>query len=415
MEEPQHLISLKAALQTKRMPLYHRIVRWTWRLLLSGVAALVILLLIINFTAIPSFRELEDHKSASASEILDNKDKVLGRYFIENRVPVDYKDINPNIVNALVATEDERYWEHCGIDSRAVLRVIFRTILMSDQSGGGGSTVTQQLAKMLYSDRNFKGMNKLEKTFALAYRKIREWITAVKLERSYTKEEIIALYLNQADFINNAVGIQSAAEIYFGKSQKDLPIEECATLVGMLQNPVLFNPSDIKQEKRCIRRRMIVLWQMRDKGFISEEQYNVLKVKPIDRSRFKKIIYSYDKAPYVCSELKKDVSEILKMPESRKPDGTEYNLYKDGLKIYTTIDAVYQQHAEDAMRNHMRKTQKRFFEAWKGRDPWTYRTGETTDRELEIRNFKSKDYFVVEATFGHLNKRDTIICVSLCL
>ncbi len=379
MAEPQHLISIKAALQAKRAPQYHRLLRWMWFFVLGGIASGMILLLFINFTAIPSFRELEDPNSATASEALANNNEVLGRYFIENRVPVAYEKLNQNLVNALIAKEDERFREHCGIDSRAVLRVIFRTILGGDQSAGGGSTITQQLAKMLYSDRDFRGMGKVQKTMKLVYIKLREWITAVKLERSYTKEEILALYLNQFDFINNAVGIHSAAEVYYGKDQKDLRTEEAATLVGMLQNPAYFNP--VSHPERNIRVRMVVLWQMRKKGYISEEQYNAIKVKPLGLN-FKKVSFTDDKAPYVCSELKKDIKAILEMPESRRSDGSTYNLYKDGLKIYTTIDPVYQKHAEAAMAAHMAKTQRRFFDVWRNRDPWAYRSSETTDGEI---------------------------------
>jgi penicillin-binding protein 1A len=381
--EPQHLISIKAALQEKRAPLYHSIVRWTWRVLLGGIAAVVILFLTITFAAIPSFRKLEDPSIALASEVLANNDEVLGRYFTENRVPVAYEELSPHLVNALIATEDERFRSHSGIDAKAVGRVLFRTILLRDQSAGGGSTITQQLAKMLYSDRDFRGMGKVRKFFALLYTKLREWITAVKLERSYTKEEIIAMYLNQFNFINNAYGIHAAAEVYFGKNQADLSIEEAALLIGMLQNPSYFNPMRFKE--RAMKRRWIVLYQMRNNGFLTEEKFDELKVKPPDMTHFKKVTFTDDKAPYLCAELKKDLDRILSQPECYRPDGQKYNIYEDGLKIYTTIDPVYQQHAEAAMQEHMKKIQARFFQVWRGRDPWAYRTGETSAREIENR------------------------------
>ena len=383
MTEPQQLISIKAALQEKRMPLYRSVIRWTWRLLIGGLVAVTVLFLSINFTAIPSFRELEDPSSALASEVLANNNEVLGRYFTENRVPVAYENLSPHLVNALIATEDERFREHCGIDARAVGRVLFRTILLRDQSAGGGSTLTQQLAKMLYSDRNFQGMSKVEKFFALVYRKLREWITAVKLERSYTKEEILAMYLNQFNFINNAYGIHAASEVYFGKDQSQLKIEEAAMLIGMLQNPSYFNP--VRFPERAMKRRWIVLYQMRNNAMITEAQFDELKVKPLDMSRFKRVTFTDDKAPYLCSELKKDITKILDAPECRRSDGSKYNIYKDGLKIYTTIDPAYQQHAEEAMQEHMKKLQSRFFQVWKGRDPWTYRTKNTGADEIEGR------------------------------
>jgi len=383
MAEPRRLIKVKASLQKKRMPLYHSIITWARRLLIGGVAGVALVFILINFTAIPSFRELEDPNSALASEVLANNGDVLGRYFIENRVPVAYEDLNPHIVNALIATEDERFRAHSGIDARAVGRVVIRTVLLSDQSAGGGSTITQQLAKNLYSDRNFKDMNKVEKFFALVYRKLREWLTAIKLEKSYTKEEILAMYLNQVNFVNNAYGIHAGAEVYFGKDQSKLKIQEAATLIGMLQNPSLYNP--IKNPDKCIRRRMVVLYQMYQNGMLREAEYDSLKVLPLDMSKFKKVSFSDDKAPYLCAELKKDLQRILDAPEARRADGSKYNIYKDGLKIYTTIDPAYQAAAEASMQAQMKKTQKRFFEVWKGRDPWTYKTKSNTDDEIKAR------------------------------
>lgn len=381
--EPQRLIHLKAALQEKRMPVYEKIVRWAWRFFIGSIIAGLCFFIAVSVTAIPSFRELEDPSSAVASEVLAGNGEVLGRYFIENRVPVPYEELNPMLPKALVATEDVRFYDHCGIDERAIARVIGRTILLGDQSAGGGSTITQQLAKMLYSDRDFKGMNKIEKVFALFYRKFREWITAVKLERSYTKEEIIAMYLNQFNYINNAYGIHAASEVYFGKDQKLLKTEECATLVGMLQNPAFFSP--VRHPERCIRRRWIVLSQMKKNGVLSTAQFDSLKVRPLDMSKFKKVNFTDDRAPYACSELKQDIKALLELPECAKSDGTKYDLYEDGLKIYTTIDPTYQRHAEEAMAEHMKKIQQRLFATWKGRDPWTYRNRETSDEEIQLR------------------------------
>ncbi len=382
-KEPKSLLSLKAQLQAQRMPRYRKIIRWTWILLYGGLGAVAALFLLINFTAIPSFRELENPNSALASEVLANNNEVLGRYFIENRVPATFDELSPWLEKALVSTEDERFYDHCGIDVRAIARVVVRTILLGDESAGGGSTITQQLAKMLYSDRDFSGMNKVEKTVALLYRKLREWITAVKLEKSYTKQEIIAMYLNQVNFVNNAYGIRAASEIYFGSEPGQLKLEEAALLIGMLQNPSRYNP--ISRPERSIRRRMVVLSQMQKAGHISEAEYDKLKLKPLDMSRFKKISFSEDKAPYLCSELKKDLKKILSSPECLKPDGTPYDLYKDGLKIYTTIDPIYQESAEQAMREHMRSIQSRLFTVWQGQDPWTYKSKETKDEEIELR------------------------------
>jgi penicillin-binding protein 1A len=383
MSEPQRLIHLKAALQEKRQPQYETIIRWTWRLLFAGIVAGIAFFVLVSWMAIPSFRELEDPASAIASEVLANNGEVLGRYFTENRVPVPYEELSPWLPKALIATEDERFYQHCGIDAQAIARVVVRTILLRDQSAGGGSTITQQLAKMLYSDRNFQDMNAIERTFALMYRKFREWITAVKLERSYTKEEIIAMYLNQFNYINNAYGIHAASEVYFGKNQKNLKPEEAATLIGMLQNPAYFSP--VRHPERCIRRRWIVLSQMKNNGILSPSQFDSLKVRPLDMSKFRKVTFTDDKAPYLCATLKQELKTLLDSAAYRRSDGSKYDLFKDGLKIYTTIDPVYQQHAEAAVMEHLRKTQNRFFAVWRGRDPWTYRGSETTDEEVQVR------------------------------
>ena len=380
--EPQRLITIKASLQNRRMPLYGKIIRLTWRLLLGGIISVAVIFLIINFTSIPSFRELEDPASALASEVLADNNEVLGRYFVENRVPVSYENLNPHLVSALISTEDERFREHCGIDARAVARVMVRTILLADQSSGGGSTITQQLAKMLYSDRDFEGLNRFERFFKLIYMKLREWITAVKLERAYTKEEIISMYLNQFNFINNAYGVHAASEVYFGKDQSKLKIQEAAMLIGMLQNPARYNPN--RHPDRAMRRRWVVLSQMRHNGVLREAQYDSLKLLPLGIN-FKPVTFVDDKAPYLCDYLEKQVSQILEQPQARRPDGSRYNIYRDGIRIYTTIDPVYQRHAEEAMVAQMKKTQARFFQVWKGRDPWKHKSGDATEDEMKLR------------------------------
>ena len=254
---------------------------------------------------------------------------------------------------------------------------------MQDQSAGGGSTITQQLAKMLYSKRNFKDMNKIEKTFKLVYVKLREWITAVKLERAYTKEEILSMYLNKASFVNNAYGVHAASEVYFNKEQSKLNIQEAALLIGMLKNPSYYNPHSYPD--RGIKRRWVVLAQMKKNKAITEAQYDSLKVLPLGL-QFKAVSFTDDKAPYLCDYLEKIVRDsLLEMPAARKRDGSKYDIYRDGLKIYTTIDPVYQRHAEAAMQDQMKKLQARFFQVWKGRDPWAYKSGDATDEEIQGR------------------------------
>jgi penicillin-binding protein 1A len=378
------LLDAKKQIQDKRQGTYAWLVRWFWRLIIGGFAGIFALFIFINFTGIPSFRDLEDPASSQASEVLASNMQTLGRYYVENRVPVTYSQLSPHLVNALIATEDMRYRDHCGIDAEAVARVVVRTLFMQSSTSGGGSTITQQLAKMLYSDRDFQGMSKARKTMKLVFMKLREWVTAVKLERAYTKEEIIAMYLNQYDFINGAQGIRSAAETYFQKPQDKLNVEEAALLIGMLQNASLYNP--LRFPEKCIRRRMVVLKQMQNVGYLTENQYDALKVKPLDMTKFNRATHSQDKAPYLCMEIRKDISKILDLPECKKPDGGKYNIYRDGLRIYTTIDPVYQAHAEEAVLENMRKIQARFFDVWKGRDPWRHKISEeTTDEDIEGR------------------------------
>ncbi len=361
--------------------LHQNIVRWMWRIAIGSVVGVLLLLLLLSFSNLPTFDELENPANNTASEIYAADGSVLGRYFLENRVPVAYNKLSPYLVRAVIATEDERFYEHSGIDVRALGRVAKGIVTLHPK--GGGSTITQQLAKLLYSDRDFSGMGTIRKFFSLATKKLKEWITAVKLERSYTKEEIIQMYFNQFNFINGAYGIRAASEIYFGKSQDSLKIEEAATLVGMLQNPALYNP--IRRPDRCVQRRNIVLGQMYKNDLIKANEYNKLKDKPLDISRFKRSSHADGIATYFRMELRKELDSLLSRPEYRKPDGSKYNLFTDGLKIHTTIDPATQRHAEVTMKEHMAEVQSRFFRAWKGKDPWTYKSANTTSAELEYR------------------------------
>ena len=347
--------------------------RWgdrLWKVSLYSLLTFVLFLILLSFDNLPSFSELEDPSNNLASPVFASKGEFIGSYFIENRTPVTYDELPQHLVDALVSSEDVRFYLHSGIDPEALMRVATKTILLRDKSAGGGSTITQQLAKLLYSDRDFRGMTKFQKVVGLATRKFKEMITAVKLERRYTKKEIIALYLNHFNFINGAYGIKAAADIYFGKAPKQLNIEESATLVGMLQNPSLYNP--IKRPSKVKNKRNTVLNKMVKAGKITEAQYATLINKSIDLSNFQ-IQTSLDgTAPYFRMELRKEVLRILSKPECRKPDGKPYNIYTDGLKIYTTLDTAMQNCAEAASLEHMRQLQKTFFQRWKDKDPWTF-------------------------------------------
>ena len=303
--------------------------------------------------------------------------KFWARYYYENRVPVTFEELSPYIEQALISTEDERYFRHSGIDFEGLLRVAFKTGLMRQRSAGGASTITQQLAKMLFTEKPGSG-------FERVVQKLKEWIIAIKLERSYTKQEIVAMYLNKFNFINGAYGIKAAAEIYFDKGQDSLTIEESATLVGMLKNPALFNP--VRRLDTVRHRRMVVLKQMQKNEFISQEEYDSLKALPLDMTRFSRKTHTDGLAPYFRMELRKELIRILEDDEYKKTDGESYNIYKDGLKIYTTLDPVIQRHAEEAMLEHMAEQQKTFNAHWKGKDPWKY-----NDPTKELEEIQSID------------------------
>lgn len=371
-------------LREMRESTHRNIIRWMWRLLFFGVLGTIFTFIILSFSDLPDTMELENPRSEVASEAIAADGSVLGRYFIENRVPVDFDELSPYIEQALVATEDERYYSHSGIDFRALGRVFFKTILMADKSSGGASTITQQLAKLLFTGKKGSGLTRV-------IQKLKEWIIAARLERKYTKEEIIAMYLNKVDFLYDSYGIKSASETYFGKSQDSLAIQEAAMLVGMLKNPSLYNPK--RKMEVAKQRRNVVFAQMRKNGIITREEFDSLKMLLVDLSKFRRKTHTQGLAQYFRSVLAQELMyKILPGDEARKkPDGSPYNIWKDGLKIYTTIDPVIQQHAEEAMVVHMAQVQKRFWDLWNRRQkisPWDYKTGETTEAELNYRKRK---------------------------
>lgn len=342
---------------------HRKIIYWMWRLTIAGTLGVILLFIILSFSGLPSFEELENPKSRDASEVLSSDGQLLGRYYIENRVRVEYEDLSPYLVQALIATEDARFREHSGIDAEALGRVAINTVLLRNSSSGGGSTITQQLAKLLFTKVASRNI------FKRAVQKLKEWIVAVKLERSYTKEEILTMYLNEFDFINGANGIKSASETYFSTTPDSLKIEQAAMLVGMLKNPALYNPRKFPENAR--KRREVVLKQMQKAGYITQVEYDSLRQLPLDMSGFRRLDHNDGLAPYFREVLRSNLKSIL--GDIKKPDGGTYDMYRDGLKIYTTIDARMQQHAEDAMIEHMRDFQPKFFKVWRNSDPWTYR------------------------------------------
>jgi penicillin-binding protein 1A len=375
-------------------PVHRKIVSWMWVILGVVIGTILLTFLVLSFTKLPTFDELENPIDTYASEVLAIDGSVIGRHFQQNRVQVQYDSLNPHVIKALIATEDERFLNHAGIDFKALGRVGFRTLVLRQKSSGGGSTITQQLAKLLFSDRDFSGMNKLFRSINLVIVKFKEWITAVKLERRYTKQEIIALYLNRCEYVHGAFGIQSAAETYFGKDQKDLNIQEAATLIGMLKNPALYNP--MRRLEATQERRNVVIRQMVKNNFIDKQEADSLKNLVLDMSGFNRATHAEGIARYFLMESRKDVEKILDQPEYRKPDGSKYNIYRDGLKIYTSIDIKVQKYAEEAALEHMKVVQSRYNAEWSRLDPWTYQA-DAAQKELRqnslISQMKSSDRY----------------------
>ncbi|MDR0437694.1 MAG: transglycosylase domain-containing protein [Bacteroidales bacterium] len=329
-------------------------------LIFAGFWGIIILVFVgISFGLfgfMPSFEELENPKSNLASEIISSDGKLLGTYFIENRTNVSYSQLSPYLVNALIATEDLRFHNHSGVDVRALGRVMGKTVIGQKSGAGGGSTITQQLAKNLFPRER-------QSKVAVAFRKLKEWVIAAKLERNYTKEEIIAMYFNTVDFGNNSFGVKTAANTYFGVSQDSLRIEEAAMLVGMLKAPSFFSP--VRNPERATHRREVVLNQMRKASFITAEEYDSIRQLPLDMSRFRQQDHRAGLATYFREFLRAYMVEWCN--NHVKPDGTKYNLYKDGLRIYVTIDSRMQRYAEEAVAEHMGKNlQPAFYASQRG-------------------------------------------------
>ncbi|MEO8516234.1 MAG: PBP1A family penicillin-binding protein [Flavobacterium sp.] len=329
-------------------PDYSQYVKKFWKYFFIAFGGVLLFFLFASwglFGPMPSFSELENPESNLATEIISSDGVTIGKFYNENRTPIKYQDLPKHLVNALVSTEDERFYEHSGIDGRGTMRAV-----LSFGTSGGASTLTQQLAKLLFHGEGSKFL-----PFRIV-QKVKEWIIAIRLERQYTKEEIIAMYLNKADFINTAVGIRSAAKVYFAKEPKDLTIDQGAMLVGMLKNPSLFNP--LRREEKVKDRRNVVLKQMEKNGFLTTAQKESYQEKPIVLT-FTPEKYNEGTATYFREYLREYMKNWAK--ENKKEDGSDYNIYSDGLKIHTTIDSRMQLYAEEAVKEHLKNLQDEFF------------------------------------------------------
>lgn len=373
---------------------------WFWTLFFAGFLCIFGIFYSISkgwIGYMPPLEELQNPNYKYATEIYSSDMQVLGSFFSnkENRVNANYDELPNNIVKALIATEDVRFESHSGIDSWALIRVFFKRVILGQKSAGGGSTITQQLAKQLYSPP-------ADNIFYRLIQKPVEWVIAVRLERLYTKQEIITMYLNKFDFLNNAIGIKTASQVYFGVAPKDLKTEESATLVGMLKNPSYFNP--LRRNERTRERRDVVLSQMEKADFLTESECDSLQKLPLTLD-FHRVDHKLGLAPYFREYLR--IALTAKKPDRKnyaswqlkkygkfymdslawekdplygfceknpKADGSLYNIYTDGLKIYTTIDSRMQRYAEESVREHFSELQTAFFKEKKNhrQAPFSY-------------------------------------------
>jgi len=374
---------------------YGHVIKALWSLTILGFVILIGLFIYVASTKMPNTQELENPKFEESTIIYSIDSVELDKYFQRNRQWVKYEEISPNIVNALMATEDYRFFDHSGIDARGTARAV---AFLGNK--GGASTITQQLAKQFYTEKRSSFFPKR------VWQKMKEWVIAIEFERRYTKEELMAMFLNKFDFLHQANGIGSAANIYFGKSQNELSIPEAAVLIGMLKSPTIYNP--VSSYDRSHHRRNVVLSQMRKYKFITTEEFDNWKNEPIDISNFSRGENYSGPAPHFMAVLKNRVRNILIENNITKPGGERFNIDTDGLKIYTTINYKYQTHAANAAQNHMRTQQRKFFETWEGHDPWTYiendknLTEKEAKRQLRIRDNKLSYLIESSKRYKHL-------------
>ena len=366
---------------------FTKYIRLTWLLVWLPFLIIFLFISIISleiFVDLPSVEELQNPKSNLATVIYSSDMKTLGKYYAENRVSVKYYELDKDLVNALIATEDARFLEHSGVDLRALGRAVFGAVTGSSSSGGG-STLSQQLAKMMFP------REKLSK-FQTVIRKLKEWVIAARLEKNYTKDEILALYLNKFDFLNQAVGVKSAAQIYFNRTQDSLELQQAAMLIGMAKNPSLFNP--VKKADTTLHRRNVVMMQMVVNGYLTKEKYDSLKKLPLGVI-FHPEDHNDGLAPYFREYLReyflKEWCAKHINPETNKP----YNIYRDGLKIYTTIDSRMQKYAEEAVTEHMTDLQKLFTKECKTKKnaPFAWNVNKEQIENIMMSSMKRSDRY----------------------
>jgi penicillin-binding protein 1A len=404
---------------------YKKYLTWFWSIFAFPFVLVILIFILISLEKLgpmPSFTQLENPEYYLAAEVYSEDEILLGKISIENRTWTDYKDLSPYLIAALIATEDIRYYRHSGIDVRGIARALFRTILLG-QNTGGGSTITQQLAKQLYP-RDTANVSALVRKIRLGVSKFKEWQTAVKLEKSYTKEEIIAMYLNKYDFNYQAIGIKSAARVYFNTTPDSLKIEDAAVLIGMLKASTLYNP--VRNYDRMLQRRNVVLSQMAKYGYIdrklcdSVKQDSILLDFQIEDHNTGLATYLREYLRNTMTRPEPDRNKYVQQAsyddalwewenytlygwcnKNKKPDGSNYDIYKDGLKIYTTVNAKMQQYAEEALAEHLsNEVQPDFYARAKTfkNPPYSDYLPKKVIDELIMRSLRQSDrYYIMRA------------------
>jgi penicillin-binding protein 1A len=380
----------------------NKIIKIIWLVFAAGTIGFILFIWAVSvnflglFGELPDFKALENPTTEVASELYSSDGILLGSYFRENRSPVTYNELSPNLINALIATEDVRFEKHSGIDLQSMGRVLFKSIILR-QSAGGGSTLSQQTAKNLFKTRNLESQGTLSRVPGLRMLviKTKEWIVAAKLEKAYTKDEILTLYLNTSEFGSNAYGIKTASKTFFNKNPNELNIQESAVLVGLFKAPTYYSP--VFNPDNSLRRRNTVLSQMEKYGYLSRAEKDSLTGLPIELD-YKVENQNQGLATYFREVLK---AELLRWTrENLKPDGTPYDLFGDGLKIYTTIDSRMQKYAEEAVDEHMRDLQKRFENEMGSRDPWIDENGRVIPNFLETQVKRTDAYRNLVRRYG---------------
>lgn len=392
------------------IPNEKKYIKYFWIIILTPISlgVLIIILTALGWLGfMPTIEDLQNPSRDLASEVISEDGRILGTFYLnENRNPVEYKDLSPFLVQALIAREDHRFEKHAGVDGVALFRVAVRTILMRSSGQGGGSTITQQLAKNLFPRDTTEYKLGIVRSTVMALRKFKEWVIAVKLERNYTKDEILTMYLNTVPFSGDAFGIKAASRAFFNKSPDSLKIEEAAILIGLLQAPTKFNP--VRNPERSQLRRNSVLQKMYEHNFITEQQYDSLVTIPVkvtynsqghnagtatyfrEKLRFIMTRPKPDKSKYGSSQsFYEDSIEWENNPlygwcnKNKKPDGSDYNLYTDGLRIYSTINYRMQEYAEEAVKSHLKESlQPAFYKEKKGRKKAPF-SNDLTDEDIE--------------------------------